>query len=70
MGRPRKYGESGLTADLRIPVTPEQKQLIAEAIALDGIDMAAWARPILLQAAIDRLAKETGKRPKRIEDRK
>ncbi len=51
MGRPRKYGDAGLTADLRIPVTPEQKQLIADAVQLLGMDLAAWARPILIRAA-------------------
>jgi hypothetical protein len=57
MGRPRKYIDQALSTDLRIPVTPEQKALIQEAVGLDGIDMAAWARTILLDSAKRRIAR-------------
>jgi uncharacterized protein (DUF1778 family) len=43
--------------DLRIPVTAEQKRLIQEAARLDETDMAAWVRPLLVQAAQERVAK-------------
>ena len=57
-GRPRKEAGARKDVDLRIPVTNEQKERIMEAIALDGMDMASWARPILLRAAEERLHKK------------
>jgi hypothetical protein len=45
-----------MNADLRIPVTVEQKRLIAEAVADAPNGLAAWARDILVQAAVDRIA--------------
>lgn len=54
-GRPRKEAGERKDVDLRIPVTGEQKDRIMEAVSLDGMDMASWARPILLKAAEDRL---------------
>ena len=56
-GRPPKDAGERKDVDLRIPVTGEQKERIMEAVALEGADMAAWARPILLKAAEDRLRK-------------
>jgi hypothetical protein len=44
--------------DLRIPVTSEQRALIAEATADEPEGMAAWARKLLLQAAHRKLAKK------------
>lgn len=38
---------------MRIPVTSEQKALVVEAARRVGVDMATWARPLLLQAAKD-----------------
>ncbi len=43
--------------DLRIPVTKAQKAQITEASALMGSDMATWARPILVLAAEEIIAK-------------
>ncbi len=40
-----------MDTDLRIPLTSEQKQLIAEATKDESEGMAAWARAILLEAA-------------------
>jgi hypothetical protein len=40
-----------MDTDLRIPVTSEQKALIAEATRDEPGGMAAWARAVLLQAA-------------------
>jgi hypothetical protein len=58
MARPFKKPEDRKNVDLRIPVTAEQKRLIMDAVALDDVDMAAWARTILLAAARRRLEKE------------
>jgi hypothetical protein len=58
MARPFKKPEDRKNVDLRIPVTAEQKRLIMDAVALDDVDMAAWARTILLTAARRRLDKE------------
>jgi hypothetical protein len=49
-----------MDADLRIPLTAEQKRLVMEAAGLDESDLAAWVRPIVIQAAKARVAK--GKR--------
>lgn len=51
IGRPPKDKGSRKDVDLRIPVTSDQKEIIAEAARTAGLDMAAWARPILLAAA-------------------
>lgn len=58
MARPRKEPQLRKDVDLRIPLTAEQKRLIAEAAALDHSDMAAWVRPLLLQAAQIRVAQQ------------
>jgi hypothetical protein len=44
-----------MDTDLRIPVTAEQKALIAEATKDEPEGMAAWARTILLEAARKRV---------------
>ena len=44
--------------DLRIPVTADQKRLIAQAAESDELDMAAWARPILIRAAERKLSRD------------
>jgi uncharacterized protein (DUF1778 family) len=59
MARPRKNESERKKTDLRIPLTEAQKELIVRAARLEDAEMAAWARPILLQAARQRLA-ETG----------
>lgn len=50
-GRPPKTEGERKAKDLRIPVTDDQKAVVAEAMRLSGQDMATWARPILLAAA-------------------
>jgi hypothetical protein len=57
-GRPPKDAGERKDVDLRIPVSQEQKERIMQAVALEGVDMAAWARPILLKAAENRLRKQ------------
>jgi hypothetical protein len=50
-GRPAKDPSQRKAVDLRIPVTPEQKEIIFEATADEPDGMAAWARAVLLRAA-------------------
>jgi hypothetical protein len=58
MGRPPKKAKDRKDVDLRISVTSEQKRLVVEAAQMDQLDMAEWARAILLQAAKARHDKE------------
>jgi hypothetical protein len=51
MARPRKDKSQRKDYDLRIPLTEAQKELVIRAAQLAGVDMAAWARPILLDMA-------------------
>lgn len=51
MARPRKAGSLRMDTDLRIPLTSEQKAVIAEATKDEPEGMAAWARALLLAAA-------------------
>jgi hypothetical protein len=46
-----------MDTDLRIPVTREQKAVVADATKDEPEGMAAWARRILLSAAQDKLAR-------------
>jgi hypothetical protein len=45
---------------LRIPLTADQKQLVVGAVADDPAGLAAWARQVLLQAALMKTAKDDG----------
>ena len=56
MARPPKDMRLRMSADLRIPVTADQKRLIAEAVADEPAGLAAWARDILVRAAVERIA--------------
>jgi hypothetical protein len=51
MARPPKDPKLRMDTDLRIPVTGDQKRLIAEAASEEPAGMAAWARSVLLEAA-------------------
>jgi hypothetical protein len=51
MARPPKDPAMRMSEDLRIPVTAEQKRVIVEAATASQLDMAAWARGVLLSAA-------------------
>lgn len=54
-----------MDTDIRIPVTAEQKQEIADAVADEPGGMAAWARAVLLQAAhrkSERVLKSEGRK--------
>jgi hypothetical protein len=56
-GRPPKDKGTTKSVDLRIPVTEDQKTRIVSAATHLGLDMTAWARPILLKAAEAQLRK-------------
>ena len=56
MGRPRKDERLLLNRPLRLMLTAEQDALIRQAAEQEGVDMTAWARPILLEAALKQLA--------------
>lgn len=60
MARPQKDKSERKDVDLRVPVTLEQKELIVRAARLDGMDMAAWVRPILVREAQRRVKKPGG----------
>ena len=55
MTRPRKTNAERKGEVLRVPVTIDQKELVAKAARLEGLDMASWARPILIDAARKRV---------------
>jgi hypothetical protein len=61
MARPPKDPALKMTTDLRIPVTPDQKQLVADAMALDGREFAGWARELILEAVRSMLDREKRK---------
>jgi uncharacterized protein (DUF1778 family) len=64
-GRPPKAAGERKTKDIRIPVTQEQKDMVLEAMRIAGMDVAAWARPIILEAAqaiISEASKRTRKK--------
>lgn len=52
-GRPKKAATDVRADDLRIPLTPQEKQQIREAATVAGGrgEMAEWSRQILLSAA-------------------
>ena len=56
MARPRKSDSERKTVDLRIPLTEAQKALVLQAAQAEGVDMATWARPLILRAAQEQLA--------------
>jgi hypothetical protein len=60
MGRPRKDPSMRMDTDLRVPLTAEQKAIIDEATADQPEGKAAWARTLLLAAAMRKLAKGKG----------
>jgi hypothetical protein len=52
-----------MTTDLRIPVTPAQKERVAEAMAALGAEFAGWARTLILDAAEGVLSERKAKKP-------
>jgi uncharacterized protein (DUF1778 family) len=61
MARPKKPKSAIMGDDLRIPMTSEQKDVIRQAAAIAGVDMTAWARPILFTEA-ERVIASKGKK--------
>ena len=59
MARPPKNPATRKDKDLRIPVTGRQRELVSQGAAAAGLDMATWARPILLEAAKREVAKRS-----------
>ena len=57
MARPPKDARLRMSTDIRIPVTADQKRMIADAVADEPGGLAAWARQILLEAAERRLSR-------------
>jgi len=47
MARPKKDARLLKNIPLRIMLTADQRELIERAATTDGMDMTAWARPIL-----------------------
>lgn len=65
MPRPPKDPSQRKSVDLRIPVTEAQKQLVADAMAVDGREFASWARDLILdraQSILDTPLGKTGKK--------
>jgi uncharacterized protein (DUF1778 family) len=62
MARPKKPESMRMDDDLRIPLTSAQKDVIRQAAVATGMDMTAWARPILLANA-ERALAEKKKKP-------
>ena len=60
MARPRKPPETVRDKDLRIPVTVSEREAVNSGAAAARMDMATWARPILLRAAKRELSKHSG----------
>jgi uncharacterized protein (DUF1778 family) len=58
MARPPKDKRLLMNVPLRIMLTAEQKRLIDHAASLEGSDVAAWLRPLLIRAARDRIERE------------
>jgi hypothetical protein len=61
-GRPTKEPGQKMDVPLRIMLTAEQSQLIREVAKEQGIDVSAWARPILLEAARDGTERGKGRK--------
>ena len=51
MARPKKKPADRRGRDLTIPVTEAERTCIKQGAAVVGMDMATWARPILLESA-------------------
>jgi len=63
MPRPPKKPEDRKNYHLRTPLTETQRQLIEAASNAEGLDLAAWSRTILLDAAkraINKSARKNG----------
>jgi hypothetical protein len=62
MARPKKAPGETRGRDLTIPVTEVERECVNNGAFAAGMDMATWARPILLSAAKREIAKTKGKK--------
>jgi hypothetical protein len=62
MARPPKKPELRMDKNLMIPVTASQHGYVNRGAATAGMDMATWARPILIEAAKREIAKAKGRK--------
>lgn len=65
MGRPKKDKALLMNRPLRIMLTADQDELIRRAAELEGVDMTAWARPLLLRMAQERVSQATARKTRR-----
>jgi uncharacterized protein (DUF1778 family) len=56
MARPKKDKSDLKSIPLRIMLTADQRELIEGAATAVGLDMTAWARPLLVESARIQLA--------------
>ncbi len=64
MGRPAKEKNLLMNRPLRIMLTAAQDEMIRRAAAVEGLDLTAWVRPVLLTAARQRVDTATLKKTK------
>jgi hypothetical protein len=60
MAQARKRPGERKDYHLRVPLSAAQRALIDQAVALEGLEKAGWARALLLAAAKRRIAKRAG----------
>ena len=65
MARPRKDERDRKTVPLKIMLTPQQRARLDRAAEAAGLDVSAWGRAVLLQAAGRLAASERAKRRSR-----
>lgn len=59
-GRPPKRPEDRRTADIKIPLSDSEKELIRQAAEIDEQKHVTWARGVLLEAAKRQIEKNGG----------
>ena len=60
-GRPPKAPEERRTADMKIPLSEAEKDLIKSAAETDDTKPVTWARDLLIRAAKRRVNKHNGR---------
>ena len=60
-GRPPKAPEDRRTADVKIPLTDAEKELIWQAANIDDVKPVTWTRKMVLDAAKRRVNKHNGR---------
>lgn len=59
MARPRKEKKLLMNVPLRIMLTSDQKDMIARAAESEGLEVSAWARNLMIQAARSSLGEKS-----------